>query len=76
MFQNLRPPLCHRATAAAASSETGLPSGCGIAAGLRAAPSLPNGRSPRTGLAYRAAAQFRAVGAGNSSFKQTEGILQ
>jgi hypothetical protein len=74
MFQDSRPTLCHRAPAAAALSETGLPSGCGIAAGLRAAPALPNGRSPRTGLAYRAAAQFRAAMAGNFPFKKTEGI--
>jgi hypothetical protein len=74
MFQNLRPTLCHRATAAAAPSETELPSGCGIAAGLRAAPALPNGRSPRTGLAYRAAAQSRAAMPSNFPFKNTEGI--
>jgi len=69
MFQNLRPSLCHRATAATAPSETRLLSGCGIAAGLRAAPALSNGRSPRTGLAYRAAAQFRAATPSQSSSK-------
>jgi hypothetical protein len=73
MFQNLLPKLCHRATAADAISEAQLLSGCGIAAGLRAAPAIPNGRSPLTGLAYRAAAQFRAATPGKSS-KQTEGI--
>ena len=67
MFQFLRPTLRHRATAAAASSETWRLSGCGTTAGLRAAPAIPNGRSPRTGLAYRAAAQFRAPTAGQSS---------
>jgi hypothetical protein len=72
MFQNLRSELCHRATAAAAPSETRLSLGCGIAAGLRAAPGISNGRSPRTGLAYRAAAQFRAATPDNSS--KTEGI--
>jgi hypothetical protein len=60
MFQNLRPTPCHRAPAAAVDTATTLPSGCGIGAGLRAAPAIPNGRSPLTGLAYRAAAQFRA----------------
>jgi hypothetical protein len=74
MFQNLAPTLCHRATAAAAPSETELLSGCGIAAGLRAAPAIPNGRSPRTGLAYRAAAQSRALTPGNIPSKKTEGI--
>lgn len=73
MFQKLRPTPCHYAPAAAVLSETRLPSGCGIPAGLRAVPAIPNGRSPSTGLRYRAAAQFRAAMPGNSS-KQTEGI--
>ena len=74
MFQNLRPRPCHRAPAAAAPSETMLPLGCGIASGLRAAPAIPNGRSPITGLAYRAAAQFRAPTAGKIPSKSTRGI--
>ena len=69
MFKSLRPTLRHRAPAAAAFSELGLPYGCGIAAGLRAALTTPNGRSPTTGLAYRAAAQFRAPTPGKSSSK-------
>lgn len=75
MFQILRPTLCHRATAAAALSETRLPIGCGTAAGLRAAPEIPNGRSPRTGLAYRAAAQSRAATPGHFPSNQTRGVL-
>ena len=73
MFQNLRPTLCHSAPAAAVISDIKLPSGCGIAAGLRAAPATSNGRSPPTGLAYRAAAQFRAPTPGKTS-NQAEGI--
>jgi hypothetical protein len=74
MFQNLRPRPCHRATAAAIPSETGLPFGGGIAAGPRAAPTIPNGRSPQTGLAYRAAAQFRAPTSSQSSSNAIRGI--
>ena len=74
MFQNLRPTLCHRATAAGVPSEIGFLLGCGTAAGLRAAPAIPNGRSPRTGLAYPAAAQSRAAGTGKFSSKSTRGI--
>mgnify|MGYP001549158978 CR=1 FL=1 len=73
MFQKLRPTPCHYAPAAAVISDIKLPSGCGIAAGLRAAPAISNGRSPSTSLANRAAAQFRAATPGNTS-KQTEGI--
>ena len=74
MFQDVRPRLRHYATAAAAPSETRLHPGCGIAAGLRAAPAISNGRSPRTGLAYRAAAQSRAASPDCFPFKKTEGI--
>ena len=74
MFQNLRSELCHRATAAAAPSETRLPIGCGVAAGLRAVPATSNGRSPRTGLAYRAAAQFRAPTPGHFLSNQIRGV--
>ena len=74
MFQITRPTLCQRAPAAAALSETRLPLGCGTAAGLRVVPAIPNGRSPSTGLAYRAAAQFRAATSDIPSMK-TEGIL-
>jgi hypothetical protein len=74
MLQNFRPTLCHRASAAAVISETELPSGCGIGAGLRAAPAIPNGRSPLTGLAYRAAAQFRAATPGRISSNLIRGI--
>jgi hypothetical protein len=73
MFQSSRPTLRHRATAAA-PSETRLPPGCGIAAGLRAAPAVSNGRSPRTGLAYPAAAQSRAAMPGHFPSMKTEGI--
>ena len=61
MFQNLHPRLCHRAIAADATFGLEFPLGCGIAADLRAAPAVSKGRSPATGLAYRAAAQFRAA---------------
>ena len=74
MFQILRPRPRHRATALGVASETRPLSGCGIAAGLRAAPAISNGRSPRTGLAYRAAAQSRAASPDCFPFKKTEGI--
>ena len=61
MFKNLRPAPCHDAPAEAVFSETRLIFGCGIAAGLWAAPAISNGRSSTTGLRYRAAAQFRAT---------------
>ena len=60
MFQSVRLMPCPSATAAATASGRKLPFGCGIADGLAAAPATPNGRSPRTGPAYSAAAQFRA----------------
>jgi hypothetical protein len=74
MLQNFRLKLCHRATVAAVHSETELPSGCGTAAGLTAWPTTPNGRSPQTGLRYRAAAQFRAATPGRISSNLIRGI--
>jgi hypothetical protein len=74
MLQNFRPTLCHRASAAAVISETELPSGCGTAIGQLAVSTTPNGRSPPTGLRYRAAAQFRAATPGRISSNKTRGI--
>jgi hypothetical protein len=74
MFKNLRPRPCHRAPAVGLIREPRLPTGCGTAAGFRAAPTTPNGRSPTTGLAYRAAAQFRAAMPDQASSKKTEEI--
>jgi hypothetical protein len=76
MLQNIRLKLCHRATVGAVHSETELPSGRGTAAGLRAALTSPKGRSPRTGLSYRAAAQFRAATPGRISSNSIEGKYQ
>jgi hypothetical protein len=73
MFQGLRPMLRHRAPVLAALSETELPTGRGIAAGLRAAPAISNGRSPRTGWHCRIAAQSRAA-ADHFSSNQFRGI--
>jgi hypothetical protein len=74
MLQKLRPMLCHRATAAALQSVTRIPCGSGIADGLVAAPTILNGRSPPTGLAYPAAAQFRAALPGHFPSNQHRGI--
>jgi hypothetical protein len=45
-----------------------------VAEALTNAPAISNGRSPRTGLAYRAAAQFRAAMPGNIPSNPFRGI--
>lgn len=77
MFQELRSDLCQGAAAIDDLTETRLPFGRGIAAGLRVRPALLNGRSPRMGRHYHAASRtIRDVVQGRIPSFQFKGVHQ